>query len=107
MVTEKKYLIKKSDICRGSCWCIPVLHKRRRSIRKTANGFAVSRALISSIIRKVSHAVMTFLGPQLIKLPKTEMEVKQAVKKFLETNGFPHSIGAIDGIHIEITEQTK
>ena len=50
---------------------------------------------------------MTFLGPQLIKLPKTEMEVKQVVKKFLETNGFPHSIGAIDGIHIEITERTK
>ena len=33
--------------------------------RKTANAFGVSRESISSIIRRVSHAVTTFLGRSL------------------------------------------
>ena len=33
--------------------------------------FGVSHASISSTVRRVSHAVANFLGPQLIKLPKT------------------------------------
>lgn len=43
--------------------------------RKSAYAFGVSRASISSTIIRVSHAGATFLGPQLTKLPKTEMEV--------------------------------
>ena len=71
---------------------------------KTAYAFGVSGVSISSTIRRVSHAVTTFLGPQLIKFPKTEMEVKELVNKFLETYGFTQCIGAIDSIHTETKE---
>ena len=35
--------------------------------RKTANAFGISRASISGIIRRASHAVMTFVGSKLIR----------------------------------------
>ena len=70
--------------------------------RKTANAFGVSHASISSILRRFLHAVMIFSGPQLIKLPKTEMKVKELVNKFLETHGFLQCIGSTDGTHIKI-----
>ena len=69
--------------------------------------FAVSRVSIPSIIREVSHAVTAFLGPQLIKLLKTELEVKELVNKFLETHGFPQCIEGIDCTNTEIKEPNK
>ena len=57
----------------------------------TGNAFEVSRESISPIIRRVSHAVTNFRGPQLMKLPKLN-KVKDGGKitgyKFLETHGF-------------------
>ena len=72
--------------------------------RKSAYAFGVSRASISSTIIRGSHAVATFLGPQLTKLPKTEMEVKELVNQFLVIHGFLQCIGAIDSTHVEIKE---
>ena len=45
----------------------------------TGNAFEVSRESISSIIRRVSHAVTNFRGPQLMKLTKIN-KVKDDVK---------------------------
>ena len=50
---------------------------------------------------------MTSLGPQLIKLPMTEMEVKELANKLLEIPDFPQCIGAIDSTHIEIKEPSE
>ena len=59
---------------------------------KTANAFGVSLASISSIIRRVLLVVATFLGHQLIKLQKSEVEVNELRYKFLETHGFSQCI---------------
>ena len=74
---------------------------------KTANVFRGSLASISYITRRVSHVVVTFLGPQFVKLPKTEMEVKELANNFLETHSPPQCIRAIGVTHIEIKEPNK
>ena len=75
--------------------------------RKSMNAFGISRASISGIIRKVSDAVTTFLGPKLIRLPTTEGEVQELTDGYLEAHGFPRCIGAIDGTHIETAEPSE
>ena len=66
--------------------------------RKTANAFGISRASISRIIRRVSYAVMTLVGPKLIRLPTTGGEVQELTDRYLEAHGFPQCICAIDGV---------
>ena len=45
--------------------------------RKVANAFGLSRSCCSVIVRRVSSAVTTHLGPLYIKLPTTETSVKE------------------------------
>ena len=70
--------------------------------RKVANAFGISKATVSTIIRRVAQAITFHLGPKYIKLPKTEEEVRTAASRFYAKFGFPQCIGAIDGTHIFI-----
>ena len=67
--------------------------------RKTANAFGISRGPVSLINRKLSKAIVEFLG-KYMKLPETVVGVEGVTQKFLEHEGFPQCIGAIDGTHI-------
>ena len=71
------------------------------------NAFGISRASISGIVRRVSYAATSFVGPKLIRLPITEREVQELTAEYLEAHGFPLCIGAIDGTHIEIAEPSE
>ena len=55
-------------------------------IRKTANSFGLSRAVISIIIRT---AIAIHLGPKYIKLPCTEAGVQDLVTIFFDKHGIP------------------
>ena len=59
---------------------------------------------VSAIIKRVSYAITTFLGPKLIKLPTTENKVKKLTNKLLGTHEFPQCTGTIDDTHVEIAE---
>ena len=72
--------------------------------RKTTNTFGISRGLVSLIIRKVSKAIIEFLGKDYMKLPETVAGVENLTQKFLEHHGFPQCIGTIDGTHISICQ---
>ena len=72
--------------------------------RKTANTFGLSRQVVSKIIRKVCKAITLHLGSRYIKLPFTEEEVKDHVRNFNRSHGFPQCLGAIDGTHIEMKQ---
>lgn len=52
----------------------------------------------------VCKAITVHLGPKYIKLPSTEAEVENLVKKFHQSHGFPQCLGAIDGTHIDIKQ---
>ena len=73
-------------------------------MRKTANAFGLSRSTVSNVARKVCHAICEHMGPLLIRLPKTEQEVKEKTKKFFEVWQFPQCLGAVDGTHIDIEQ---
>lgn len=73
-------------------------------MRKTANAFGLSRSTVSLIVRRVCSTIVEHLGPQLIRLPTTEAEVKDKVKKFSDRFGFPQCFGAVDGTHIDIKQ---
>ena len=67
-------------------------------LRKVANAFGLS---ISIIIRRVTYAITTFLGPNYIKLPLTENDVNDKVTHYFSV---PQCLGVIDGTHIEIKQ---
>ena len=50
-------------------------------LQKTANAFGISRQVVSKIVRKVCKAITVNLGKKYIKLPFTEEEVTNLVKK--------------------------
>ena len=57
--------------------------------RKVANAFGVAKSTVSVIARRVCTVISTVLGPQCIKLPKTENELEEAVQQFYSRRGFP------------------
>ena len=57
--------------------------------RKTANSFGVGRSTVSMIIRRVTTAISTILGPKYIKLPLSLEEVDECTSQYLRHHGFP------------------
>ena len=75
--------------------------------RKTENTFGMSLGLVSLLIRKISNAIVEFLGKDYMKLPETVAEVENLTQKFLEHHRFPQCIGAVDGTHIPIRQPNQ
>ena len=75
--------------------------------RKAANAFGISCASMSLIIRKVSKPIVEFLEKDYIKLSETVVEVENLTQIFLEHDGFPQCIGAIDGTRIPICQPNQ
>ena len=73
-------------------------------MRKTANAFGLSRSTVSVIVRRVCKAICEHMGPQLIRLRKTEAEVLKKTNKFFSHLQFSMCLGAVDGIHVDIKQ---
>ena len=77
---------KKPNINRGLSGA---LYYFRRLLRKTTNDFSISRASVLPIIKNVSYAITTFLGPKPIKFPTTKNKAKELTNKLLGKHEFP------------------
>lgn len=73
-------------------------------MRKTANAFGLSRSSVSIIVRRVTRAISTHLGPKYISLPVDEKSVLDLTNNFDRIYSIPQCIGAIDGTHIDIIQ---
>ena len=78
--------------------------KDQGSLRLTANSFGIAPCTLSIAIRKVCHAVVKVLGPQLILYPRTKAGLESLSAKFEEKFNFPMVIGCVDGTHIPIRQ---
>ena len=56
------------------------------------------------MVRRVSSAIATHLGPLYIKLRMNEDSVKEKFLGFFMVFSVPQCLGAIDGIHIDIKQ---
>ena len=70
--------------------------------QKTANAFGVASCTVSYIVKRVTEAISSHMK-QFVKVPDSEIAVKEVVAKFYEKHGFPQCISAVDGTHIPIT----
>ena len=74
------------------------------SLRMTSNAFGVAKSTASVTIRKVCNALVKVMGPELIKFPTTEADLKELISNFESKFDFPMVIGCVDGTHIPIKQ---
>ena len=70
-------------------------------MQKTANAFGIASCTVSCIVKMVTEAISSHMK-HFVKVPDSEIAVKELVAKFYEKHGFPQCIGAVDGTHIPI-----
>ena len=63
------------------------------------NAFGISTTSVLAIIKSVSYAITTFLGPKPIELPTTENKRKEITINYCEHTNFP-----IDNTDVGIVE---
>ena len=57
------------------------------------NAFGVSRATVSITVIKVATLIVKYMGPNLIKLPTTEDEVRNLASRFYTIMVFHNASG--------------
>lgn len=67
---------------------------------------SMSQQAVGRCIKEVSQAVNTILAPIWIKFPTTIRDKNANKTRFMETTGFPGTIGAIDCTHVYILKPT-
>lgn len=65
--------------------------------------FRVAPNTISKIVPETCRAIITKYGDEVLQLPTTPEGWKDVARGFQERWHFPHTIGALDGKHIHIT----
>ena len=78
-----------------------------RQYRKFGNAFGISRSSVLLFVRSVCKAIAAQFGHKFVKFPSTEEEVSYAVDQFEKLLGFPHCLGAVDGIYIFIKKTAE
>ena len=68
----------------------------------TANSFGIATNTASAVINKVCNAIVLYVGPKYLHLPKTNQEMKEKISDFETKFGMTQTFGCIDGTHISI-----
>ncbi|KAL1476951.1 hypothetical protein MTO96_036113 [Rhipicephalus appendiculatus] len=71
--------------------------------RTIASAFALGRSTVNTIFREFCAVIVRKLEPKFIRFPKRS-ELAEHLRQFSAVTGFPQSVGALDGCHIEENE---
>ena len=68
----------------------------------TANTFGIHQSTLTKCIKQVCGAIVTYMVPKLITLPKSQDEMLSKISEFEVAFGMTQAFGCIDGTHIPI-----
>ena len=66
----------------------------------TANSFGTATNTASAVINEVCNAIVLYVGPKYLHLPKTNHEIKEKISEFETKFGIIQAFGCIDTTHI-------
>ena len=72
------------------------------TLNMTANTFGIQINTTSAVVYEVCEAIIKYLGPLYLHLPKTKDEMRHKVSEFEAKFGMVQAFGCIDGTHIPI-----
>ena len=72
------------------------------TLSMTANSFRISTNTASAVINEVCNAIVLYVGPKYLHLPKTNQEMKEKISEFETKFRMTQAFGCIDGAHIPI-----
>ena len=68
----------------------------------TANSFGIATNTASAVINEVCNAIVLYVGPKYLHLPKTNQDMKKKISEFETKFGMIQAFGCIGGTHIPI-----
>ena len=72
------------------------------ALSMTANSFGIATNTASAVINVVCNALVLYIGPEYLNLPKTNQEMKEKISEFETKFAMAQAFGCIDGTHIPI-----
>ena len=72
------------------------------TLSATINSFEIATNTASAGINEVCNAIVLYVGPKYLHLPKRNQEVKEKISEFETKFGMIHAFGCIDGTHTSI-----
>ena len=72
------------------------------TLSMTANSFGIATKTASAAINEVCSAIVLYVGPIYLHIPKTNQEMKENISEFETKFGMTQTFGCIDGTHISI-----
>ena len=70
------------------------------TLSMTANSFGIASNTASAVINEVCNAIVLYVGPKYLHLPKTNQEMKEKITEFETKFGMTQAFGCIGGTHI-------
>ena len=81
--------------------------KDQGSYLVTCNAFGVGKSTLSSVVKDVCKAINQRVGPNYLRLPKTNKQMSFLIDNFQKKFGLPQVFGCVDGTHIPIRQPTE
>ena len=72
------------------------------TLSMTANSFGIATNTALAAINEICNAIVLYVGPTYLHIPKTNQEMKVNISEFETKFGMTQAFGCIDGTHISI-----
>ncbi|XP_047137567.1 uncharacterized protein LOC101235978 [Hydra vulgaris] len=73
----------------------------------TANTFGIAVCTTSAVIFEVCNAIVKYIGPSFVNLPKNKQQMREKISEFESKFGMIQVFGCVDGTHIPIVCPTN